>query len=369
MDALPPERPMDNATLQSAPVRPKPAASLRRLGLIALATAGFGAAAYFGQNWWSHGRFLETTDDAYVGGDVTAISPHVSGFVSDILVADNAHVQAGQLLARIDARDYQAAFDRTEAVVAAETASLQGLQAQHAVQLASIRQAGADLSGKSARAAFMMVDDARYAALSSTRAGSIQDAERARTTDKEAQAGLAASQAALAASRGQLDVLDAQILQAEAAIARAEADLRRARLDLGYTEIRAPAEGFVANRAVRPGAYVSAGTYLLSVVPAGGLWVDANFKEDQLAAIAPGQPATLVADAAPGRVFHGRVLSLAPGTGAVFSVIPPENATGNFTKIVQRVPVRIALDAADAMLDRLRPGLSVTVSIDTQATP
>jgi membrane fusion protein (multidrug efflux system) len=159
------------------------------------------------------------------------------------------------------------------------------------------------------------------------------------------------------------------VAQAEAAVAQAEADVRRARLDLGYTDIRAPIDGFVANRAVRPGAFVSAGTYLLSVVPAGGLWVDANFKEDQLAGIRPGQRATLAADAAPGVVFHGRVLSLAPGTGAMFSVIPPENATGNFTKIVQRVPVRIALDASDAALGRLRLGLSVTVSVDTQDAP
>jgi membrane fusion protein (multidrug efflux system) len=164
-------------------------------------------------------------------------------------------------------------------------------------------------------------------------------------------------------------VLDAQIAQAEAAVAQAEADLRRARLDLGYTDIRAPIDGFVANRAVRPGAFVSAGTYLLSVVPAGGLWVDANFKEDQLGAIRPGQLATLVADAAPGVQVHGRVQSIAPGTGAVFSVIPPENATGNFTKIVQRVPVRIALDPSDAALGRLRLGLSVTVSVETRDAP
>jgi membrane fusion protein (multidrug efflux system) len=163
-------------------------------------------------------------------------------------------------------------------------------------------------------------------------------------------------------------VLDAQIAQAEAAVAQAEADLTRARLDLGYTEIRAPIDGFIANRAVRPGAFVSAGSYLLSVVPARGLWVDANFKEDQLAAIRPGQRVTLVADAAP-LVFHGRVLSLAAGTGAMFSVIPPENATGNFTKIVQRVPVRIALDPPDAALGRLRLGLSVTVSVDTRGAP
>jgi membrane fusion protein (multidrug efflux system) len=237
------------------------------------------------------------------------------------------------------------------------------------VQLATIRQSSADLSARSARAAFTARDGVRYATLSVSRAGTMQDAERARTADQEARAAMAAAQAGLAATRAQLDVLDAQIRRAEAAIAQDAADLTRARLDLFYTEIRAPADGFIANRAVRPGAFVTAGTYLLSVVPSGGLWVDANFKEDQLAAIKPGQSATLVADAAPGRVFHGHVLSLAPGTGAVFAVIPPENATGNFTRIVQRVPVRIALDPSDATLGRLRPGLSVTVSVATRDAP
>ncbi len=365
MNALPPGV---SSETKLSPQRASPV-SRRRLGVILLCVGGLCAAAYLGQDWWRRGRFIETTDDAYVGGDVTAIAPHVAGFVSEITVADNAHVGAGQLLARIDERDYQAEFDRAKAVVAEDSASLQGLRAQRIVQLASIRQASADLSAKNARAAFTSVDSGRYADLSDIHAGSRQDAERARTAAQEAQAALTASQAGLEASRARLDVLDAQISQAEATVAQGRADLRRARLDLGYTEIRAPIEGFVANRAVRPGAYVSTGTYMLSIVPANGLWVDANFKEDQLAGITRGQPATLVADAAPGHVFHGRVESLAPGTGAVFSVIPPENATGNFTKIVQRVPVRIALEPDGALLTRLRPGLSVTVSVDTRRAP
>ena len=339
----------------------------RRLAVGVLCAAGLCAAGYLGQEWWRHGRFVESTDDAYVGGDVAAMAPHVAGFVTAILADDNAHVSAGQLLVRLDGRDYQAALDHARALVAAQAAALQGLRAQRGVQVAMIRQSGAELSGRSARAVFTAIDDSRYATLSVTRAGSLQDAERAQATAAEAQASWASSGAALEAARGQLDVLDAQIAQGQAMLGQGEADLRRAALDVGYTEIRAPAEGYVANRAVRAGAYVAAGTYLLSVVPAGGLWVDANFKEDQLAALRPGQPATLVADAAPGRVFRGRVLSLAPGTGAVFSVIPPENATGNFTKIVQRVPVRIALDGGDGVLGGLRPGLSVVVSVDTQA--
>jgi membrane fusion protein, multidrug efflux system len=161
--------------------------------------------------------------------------------------------------------------------------------------------------------------------------------------------------------------VQAGINAAQAAVAEAKSDLRMAQLNVGYTEIRSPIDGYIGNRAARAGGYVASGAYLLSVIPAHGLWVDANFKEDQLAHMRPGQGATLAADVRPGKIFHGHVLSLSPGTGAVFSVIPPENATGNFTKIVQRVPVRILLDAHDPMLERLRPGLSTTVSVDVRS--
>src|SRR5690349_14877283 len=165
-----------------------------------------------------------------------------------------------------------------------------------------------------------------------------------------------------------MTVLRADIAAARAGVAQAKADLETARLNLGYTEIRSPIDGYVGNRAAQVGAYIKGGAYLLSVIPARDLWVDTNFKEDQLAQIRPGQPAAVVADVLPGKTFHGHVESLAPGTGSLFSVIPPENATGNFTKIVQRVPVRIALDGADARLGALRPGLSITVSVDTRSS-
>ncbi len=177
------------------------------------------------------------------------------------------------------------------------------------------------------------------------------------------------SEAGLDSAKQQLTVLDTEIAEARAAVAQAQADLQTARLNLGYTEIRSPIDGYIGNRAVQAGAYVSEGAYLVSIVPAHGLWIDANFKEDQIERMTPGQSATIVADVMPGHAFHGHVVSLAPGTGAIFSVIPPENATGNFTKIVQRVPVRIELDASDAMLGRLRPGLSTTVTVDTRADP
>lgn len=350
-----------------APVRRGSALSARRLGVLALILAGCAGAAWYGYGWWTVGRFMEVTDDAYVGGDVTTISPHAAGFVTEILVADNAHVQAGQVLVRLDTRDYRAALARTQAAVAARMAAAEGLRAQLVLQRSMVAQAGAELDATVARAAFTRIDGARYATLASTNAGSRQEAERTHVADQEAQARWAAARAALDAARLRIGVLDAQVSEADAAAAGARADLQRASLDLGYTEIRAPVEGYVGNRAAHLGAFVAEGSYLLSIIPAHGLWVDANFKEDQLAPMLAGQAAQLSVDGAPGVVFHGSVLSVAPGTGAIFSVIPPENATGNFTRIVQRVPVRIALDAADGTLSRLRPGLSVTVSVDTRS--
>ena len=222
------------------------------------------------------------------------------------------------------------------------------LRAKYDLQQSAIRQASADLDAKSAQADFAKVDAERYRTLALSNYGSRQNAERTSALDQQARAAVASAQAALAAAKQQLSVLDADITGATAAVAQARADLETARLNLSYAEIRAPIDGYIGNRAAQVGAYVAQGAHLLTIIPAHGLWVDANFKEDQLARMKPGQPATIVADTLPDHVFHGRLLSLAPATGAVFSVIPPENATGNFTKIVQRVPVRIALDEDDA---------------------
>jgi membrane fusion protein (multidrug efflux system) len=338
---------------------------LAAAGALVLATGG----AWYGHDWWITGRFIETTDDAYVGGNVTALAPHIAGFVTEIAVTDNQFVRAGQLLVRIDPRDYQTALDHALAVVAAREAALTSLRAQAVLQQSTIGQAAAELEAKVAQAAFAHADAVRYATLARTPAGSRQDAERTLAGDQAGQAAIAAAQAGLAAARQRLAVIAADTAAAEATVVQARSDVQNARLNLGYTEIRAPVDGYVGNRAAQLGAYVAPGAYLLSVSPAQGLWVEANFKEDQLARMRPGQPARVVADVVSGQVLHGHVLSLAPGTGAIYSVIPPENATGNFTKIVQRVPVRIALDGADATLGTLRPGLSTTVSVDTkQAT-
>ena len=350
-----------------APARHLTRRDLRRLTLAAAGLAVAGGAAWFGYDWWTRGRFVETTNDAYVGGNVTGVAPHVSGFVEQVLVADNERVRAGQVLIRLDARDFRAAFDHAAAVVAARLAALESLRAQSVMQQSTIRQQEADLTAKSAQARFAGIDAVRYRALAQTSAGSRQEAERTDALDTQARSAVLAAAAGLEAARQKLKVLDAQIAEAEAAAAQARSELETAQLNLGYTEIHSPIDGYVGNRAAQVGAYVTQGTYLISVVPSAGLWVDANFKEDQLGRMTAGQSADVIADVVPGHAFRGHVASLAPGTGAVFSIIPPENATGNFTKIVQRVPVRIVLDPGDATLRLLRPGLSTTVSVDTQA--
>jgi membrane fusion protein, multidrug efflux system len=339
----------------------------RRWGLAALGLFVVVGIAWYGWNWWEVGRFIETTDDAYVGGDVTTLSPHVAGFVSSILVGDNQFVKAGQLLVQLDDRDYKANLAHAEAVVQHQTAALANLHAKSDLQQSMIAQAQANLAADQAEAGYTRVDAARYHALAVTTFGSLQNDQKAFSADRKAEAAVRSGEAGLAAARQQLAVIDTEIAETRASLAQAQADLSTAELDLGYTQIRAPIDGYVGNRAAQIGAYTTVGTALLAIVPARSLWVDANFKEDELARMRPGQKAKFVADVLPGRTFEGRVLSLAPATGAVFSVIPPENATGNFTKIVQRVPVRIAIDDGDATLGLLRAGLSTTVSVDTRA--
>ncbi len=341
----------------------------RRLAVAALGLLITGGIVWYGWNWWRVGRFIETTDDAYVGGNVTTISPHVAGFVSKILVGDNEFVKAGQLLIQLDDRDYQADLAHAEAVVQHQTAALANLHAKYDLQQSMIDEAQAKLAADQAEAGYAHVDAVRYHALAVTTFGSLQNDQKAFAADRKAAAAVRSGEAGLDAAKQQLAVIDTEIAETKASLAQAKADLRSAQLDLGYAQIRAPIDGYVGNRAAQIGAYTTVGAALLAIVPAHALWVDANFKEDELARMRPGQIASFVADVLPGRTFTGRVLSLAPATGAVFSVIPPENATGNFTKIVQRVPVRIAIDDHDGTLGLLRPGLSTTVSVNTRSYP
>jgi len=354
----------DNGQVISLPAT---AAGKRKRTIIAavLIAAGIGAAAY-GIHWWSEGRYLEETDDAYVGGDVTVVAPKVAGYLSKVAVIDNQQVHEGDVLATIDDRDYRAALAKAEGAVSAARASLANLDATSNLQQAVIAQAHAGVTAASAETTRARDDQSRYQSLSAKAAVSLQSSQKADAEYKQALANDQKAQAQLTAAQRELEVIATRKQQAQAALEQAIAERDLAKLNLEYTVIRAPIDGTIGNRRAREGAYATVGNALLSVVPAHGLWVDANFKEGQLAHFRPGQRATIEADVLPGRVFHGTVASLAPATGAQFSVLPPENATGNFTKIVQRVPVRILLDAKDGTLGTLRPGLSVTAEIDVR---
>jgi membrane fusion protein, multidrug efflux system len=363
---------MDTIVVERAVASAPPKRGLR-IGRWHLAVAGLALAITlggigYGRYWWNVGRFIETTDDAYVGGNVTTLSPHVAGFVSQILAGDNQFVKAGQLVIELDDRDYKAALAHAEAVVQNQTAALANLHAKYTLQQSMIAQAEADLAAKQAEAGWARADAARYHSLALTTFGTVQNDQKASAADRKAAAAVRAGGANLDAAKQQLAVIDTQLAETQASLAQAQADLRTAQLNLGYTQIRSPIDGYIGNRGAQIGAYTTIGAALLSIVPAHGLWVDANFKEDQLARMRPGQKASFTADVLPGRTFTGNLLSLAPATGAIFSVIPPENATGNFTKIVQRVPVRIEVDDGNGILGLLRPGLSTTVSVDTRSS-
>jgi membrane fusion protein (multidrug efflux system) len=362
--------PVNSALLADEPAS-APARTRRKLGSRPLAIAAGSlllliAALWFGLNWFTTGRFIASTDDAYVGGDITAIAPKISGLIAQIAVRDNQIVHAGDLLVKIDDRDFIAAQQKAEAAIAGDNAALANLAATRTLQLSLIAEAQAQIRVSAAQAELALANQQRYRRLAATKAGSVQDAQTANANWQQAQATQEKSAAALSAAEAQLAVIDTQAQQAKAALAGGQADLATAKLNLGYTDIRAPVDGVIGNRSAHLGAYAAVGDPVVSIVPLHGLWVDANFKEDQLAAIRPGEPVTITADIDPGLKIKGHVASLAPASGAVFSILPAENATGNFTKIVQRVPVRIALDGDAASLGRLRPGLSVIARINTK---
>ncbi|HTI86661.1 MAG TPA: HlyD family secretion protein [Alphaproteobacteria bacterium] len=324
------------------------------------------AAAWAAVDWWAVGRFIESTDDAYVGGDITVIAPKVPGFIAEVAVSDNQSVRAGDLLVKLDDRDYRAALAKADAAVAGQRAALAHLGATRRLDEARIAEAQANVTAADAEIARARDDQSRYRSLSASANASVQTFQRADAAYKQAIAAGERTRAALSAARQKLDVVDTQKQQIEASLAGAIAERDAAQLNLSYTELRAPIDGVVGNRSARVGAYAAPGAQLISLVPASGLWIDANFKESQIAHMQAGLPVAIRADVLPGREFRGHVASVAPATGSQFSVLPAENATGNFTKIVQRVPVRVRLDGDSSMLGALRPGLSVTASVDSR---
>jgi len=343
----------------------KPAFKRAALAAVVL-LAGLGIARLT-HDWWTVGRFSQSTDDAYIGGDVTVIAPKVSGFIAQLAVTDNQLVHAGDLLIKLDDRDYRAALAKAEAAVAIQQATLTNLDATGRLQEAVIAQAQAGIDSADAEVTRTHDDQVRDKQLIANGAVSTQDFQKADADYKEALAAGEKSRAALTAAQRQLEVIASQKQQTQAALASAVAERDLAQLNLSYTELRAPIDGTIGNRSAQVGAYASTGAQLISLVPAHGLWIDANFKENQLGQMRPGAPASVSVDLISGARFHGHVVSIAPATGAQFSVLPPENATGNFTKIVQRVAVRIVIDDNDDAIGLLRPGLSVTAKVDTRS--
>jgi len=318
----------DNVVTAAAPKARDIKGQLRRLLLAGAAVAALSGAVWYGWDYWTVGRFLVSTDDAYVKADNTTIAPKVSGYLTQVLVGDNEQVKAGQVLAQIDDRDFKVALDQAKADVAAAQATIVSKHAQLDVQQAVITAAKATVEVDTATKTFAGQENKRYTDLAATGYGSVQNA------------------------------------QAVAASARAAAIQRQAELNLGYTTITAPIDGVVGNRTLRTGQFVQAGTQLMSLVPATGAYIIANFKETQLTDVHQGQKVDVAVDMFPGKIVHGHVDSLAPASGQEFALLPPDNATGNFTKVVQRIPVKIALDSGAPIA--LRPGMSVIPTVETR---
>lgn len=363
--AAPAGSPAGNNAAANGAAPPKSKSKARKiLGVIVL--LGLGAAGWWGYHYWTVGRFHVETDDAYVQADITHLSAKVSGYVSALPVEENTAVKAGDLIAKIDDSDYKVALDSAKAKVDSARATVARIGSQINAQEALIDQAKAQVASADAELTRATNDFNRAQTLMKGPAGMQKTLDDATADLSKAKAALLSAKAQVASAEGQRDVLVAQKLEAERQLASDETAVRQAELDLGHTEIRAPVDGVFGNKAVNLGGYVQPGTRIGALVPSGAYYVEANFKETQLGAIKPGLQATVSVDALDGNALHGTVKSISPGSGATFSLLPPDNATGNFTKITQRVPVRIEITPSDETNAMLRPGLSVIVTVDTR---
>ncbi|MDU1692555.1 MAG: HlyD family secretion protein [Bradyrhizobium sp.] len=333
--------------------------------LAVIVALAFVALATLRWNAWTGNATTQTTNDAYVRADLTQLSSRVAGEVLKVAVSDFQRVKAGDLLIQIDPADYEAQVSQAEATVEAAQAALDNLSNQIELQYATIAQAEAQQVSAGAAEVQARQEEERQQSLSQSEAGTRQRLEQATAAYAKAQADVRASRAVIAAQRHQLEVLTGTKKQRGADLAGAKAALAAARLKLGYTRITAPFDGVVGQRQVQAGDYVNVGSSLIAVVPLPQVFIVANYKETQLTHVAPGQPVDITVDTFPGEQMHGRVERIAPTSGSQFALLPPDNATGNFTKVVQRIPVRIALDPNQPLLARLLPGMSVVTHIHT----
>ena len=339
---------------------------LKRAALAIGALAGLAVAAQYGADYWRTGRFLVETDDAYVDADSSTIAPKVSGYIAKVLVEDNQVVKAGTVLATIDDRDLQTAL--AEATAARRTAEMQitNIDAQLRRQQSLIEQAVAHQASVKAALVYANQDRARFGELARTGAGTVQMAQQTSSLQLQREADVADAEATLTAARQQLDILNAERAIADDKAQQARAVEHQAELNLSYATITAPIDGSVGARSVRIGKYVQAGTQLMAIVPNQQAYIVANYKETQLTHVAAGQPVDIEVDTYSGETIHGHVDSLSPASGLQFALLPADNATGNFTKIVQRIPVKITIDPGQSLAGVLRPGMSVEPSINTK---
>jgi membrane fusion protein (multidrug efflux system) len=341
-----------------------------RLGLLIAGLVILAGILVFGFTWWVHGRFVQGTNDAYLQADKVTVSPKIQGYVDKVLVADNQMVQPGQPLVQIDGSTYQAALDEQTAAVAARQADIVAAQKQVVEQTAALDQARATLSGAQATAAYASGEASRYRTLNAQGVETAAQAAQAVNQSHTAAAQARADAAAVHQAQLQIAASQAQVGQAQAQLKAAQAQVASARINIDDTTIRASIAGRIGDKQVRVGQFVQPGTRLMDVVPTGDIYLVANFKETQIGRMRAGMAATVKIDALQGRKVDAVLDSFAPGTGAQFALLPPENATGNFTKIVQRVPVRfrlVHLTNDDRAV--LLPGLSATVTVDTTKPP
>jgi membrane fusion protein (multidrug efflux system) len=311
------------------------------------------------------GRFIISTDDAYVQAELSIISSKIAGHVTAVPVKANQRVKAGEIIAVIDPGDLQLAVDAAKAKISTQTAVRDRVARAIDVQNAVVAQAMSQVRAAAADADRAAGDYVRSETLAARDFTSKQRLDNARADRDRSAATLASARAALAAAQASTEVLKAQKLEVERALIELQVALARAERDLDFTRIRAPVDGVIGNKVIEVGQFIQAGMRLMAIVPLQAIYVEANFKETQISGMKPGQPVRIKIDALPEHDVRGQVDSISPASGAVFSLLPPENATGNFTKIVQRVPVRVAITAEDAARERLRAGLSVVVSVDT----
>ena len=333
--------------------------------LIIGGVAVLGAIAW-GAHWWTAGGIGESTGGACVQAAGMTVAPKVSGYVADVLVGDNQAVKRGQPLVRLDSRQYDAVLEQANATIAARRADILRGEAELSQQQAAIAQARAQLDGASANEAHAADQVRRYEPLAATGAETGERVAELRNSQRQASATRAADAAALQSAERQIATTHAAIEQARAQLAAAEASARQAQLDTQDTVLKSPIDGRVGDRSVRVGQYAQPGSRFMTIVPVQDVYLVANFKETQIGMMRVGQPVTLRVDALPGAKLHGRIDSFSPGTGSQFALLPAQNATGNFTKIVQRVPVRIRLDVGQETRKVLLPGLSVNVDVDTR---